>query len=611
MPDAVPRGPGGTAPPRPSRRAVLVALAAVWGTAAAGCARIPVSSPVRQGGVVQADPEPGYRVDPVGPVPGATPVEVVRGFLAAGVGVDEEFQAARSFLSSSRRASWRPTARTVVHPAGTLSVDQQSDAGPDGAVVVAVGAPELAQVDPTGAYRPSAVGQRQDFTVRLLRERGEWRIDDTPDLLLLDEARFQQTFTQRPVMFVARPAADVLVPDPRWLLDRPATATALVEQVLAGPPEQLAAATSSGAPSGTELPDGSVSIAGGIATVDLPAGLQRQRPAQVRQLQQQLSATLLASGLGITQVVTSLDGGELTPVGALPLPAPPDSDAPLVLSQDRVCQLVGSQLVPVEGLPAVPGAASPAARGDTVVVLVGGRTALQRLGAAVLDGAAEAMPAPLPLGAELTPPSIDADGWTWTTPAASTGSVLAVSADGAAVQVAAAWLAGRRVLGVRVAEDGVRALVTSTGQPGQPDAVRVDVAGIARADDGTPQSLTAAQEPPTPWLSAVSGAVWVGTTGVAVLGTVAPGSAQAESAGQAGGDPATLGAPAVWLVDGGRVTYLGGPPREAEAVTIAGGSGRQSLVVGGADGRIWPREGSRWLPLAAQPAPAFDPVYPG
>lgn len=589
---------------------MLVSLAAVWGTAAAGCARIPLSSPVRQGGVVEADPEPGYRVDPVGPVPGATPVEVVRGFLLAGVGVDEEFQAARSFLSSSRRASWRPTARTVVHPAGTLSVGQQADAAPDGVVVVAVSAPELAQVDPTGVYRPSAVGQRQEFSVRLLKESGEWRIDDAPDLLLLDEARFQQTFTQRPVVFVARPDADALVPDPRWLLDRAATATTLVEQVLAGPPPQLAGAASSGAPDGTDLPDGSVSIADGIATVDLPAGLQRQRPMLLRQLQQQVSATLLASGLGITQVVTSLDGGELTPVGALPLPTASDVDAPLVLSQDRVCQLVGSQLLPLEGLPAVPGAASPAARGDAVVVLVAGRTALQRLDAAQLDGAAEALPAALPLGAELTPPSVDPRGWTWTTPAASTGVVLAVSADDAVVQVTAGWLAGRRVLDLRLAEDGVRALVTSTGQPGQPDAVRVDVAGVERSADGAPVSLTASQDPPTPWLSAVSGAVWVGSTSVAVLGTVAPGSAQAESARLAGGDPAALGASAVWLVDGGRVTYLGGPPPEAGAVTIAGGAGRQSLVVGGSNGQIWPREGSRWLPLAL-PATAFDPVYPG
>ncbi|MBC3762841.1 GerMN domain-containing protein [Quadrisphaera sp. RL12-1S] len=607
----MPDGGGPVRPGRtglPGRRAVLLALTGLLGTAAAGCARIPVTGPVRQGRVVRADPDPGYRVEPVGPVPGATPEGVVRGFLLAGVGVEEEFQAAREFLSSSRRASWRPTALTVVLPVGALVV-QQGATSADGTVVVSVAAPELAQVDPTGVYRPSPVGQRREFSVTLLREDGQWRIDDAPDLLLLDEARFQQTFTQRPVMFVARPDGDVLVPDPRWLLDRPATATTLVEQVLAGPPSQLAAATSSGAPTGTDLPANSVTVTDGVATVDLPAGLQRQRAAQTRQLQQQVSATLQSSELGITQVVTSLDGGELSPVSTLPLPVPPDSDAPYLLSQDRVCRLVGSQVVPVEGLPAVPGAASPAVRDDAVVVLVAGRSALQRLSAAALDGAAEAMPPAVPLGADLTPPSIDPGGWTWTTPAACTGAVLAVGEDGAVAQVAAAWLAGRRVLGVRIAEDGARALVTSTGAAGQPDAVRVDVAGVQRSSSGAPQQLTAAQDPPTPWLASVAAAVWVGSTTVAVLGTVVPGSAQADSARLAGGGAASLDAPGVWLVDGGRVTYLGGPPGTAGAVTLAGGSGRQSLVVGAADGQVWPREGSRWLPL--QLPAAFDPVYPG
>lgn len=598
---------------RPGRRAVLLALTGALGAAAAGCARIPVSGPVRQGSVVEADPEPGYRVEPVGPVPGATPEEVVRGFLLAGVGVEEEFQAARAFLSSSRRASWRPTALTVVHPVGTLQVAQQSPpAGQERSgdvVVVSVGAPELAEVDPTGVYRPAQLGQRRDVTVTLSQEGGQWRIGDAPDLLLLDEARFQQTFTERPVMFVARPDADVLVPDPRWLLDRAATATTLVEQLLAGPPEQLAAATTSGAPSATALPDNSVTVALGTATVDLPAGLQRQRSALLRQLQQQVSATLLSSGLGITQVVTSLDGGELTPVAGLPLPTPPEAMSPLVVSGDRVCQLVGTQLVPLEGLPAVPGASSPASRDAAVVVLVAGRTALQRLDPAELDGDAAALPPALVLGQDLTPPSVDRFGWTWTTPAACTGAVLAVSPDGAVAQVTATWLAGRRVVGLRAAEDGARALVTSTGQPGQPDAVRVDVVGVQRTASGAPQALTAAQQPPTPWLSAVSGAVWVGATSTAVLGTVTPGSAQAASAQEAAADPAALDAPAVWLIDGGRVTHLGGPPATAGAVTIAGASGRQSLVVGGSGGSIWPREGSRWLELPLT-APAFDPVYP-
>ncbi|PWJ54812.1 Sporulation and spore germination [Quadrisphaera granulorum] len=606
----MPEGPRAAGP---RRRVVLVALAGGLGAALSGCARIPTSGPVRSGGVVEPDEEPGYRVDPVGPVPGATPEDVVRGFLLAGVGVDDEFGAARAFLSDPRRASWRPTALTVVHPAGALQVVQQGQpsAQPgeqEEQVTVAVGTPVTAEVDDTGRYRPAAVGQRRDVVMTLVREQGQWRIDDAPDLLMLDESRFSRVFTERSVMFVAR-AADVLVPDPRWLLDRPATATALVEQVLDGPPEWLARAVVSGAPTGTALPDNSVSVSRGVATVDLPSSLQRQRSALLRQLQQQTSATLLAAGLGITQVDLTLDGGELTDVAPQSLPAVADDEMPVVVSQDRVCRLVGAQLMPLEGLPVVPGASSPAVRGDVVVVLVGGRTALQRLEPAPLDGQVAQQPAAVPLGADLTPPSIDPLGWVWTTPAASGGTVLAVSAAGAPTEVSAPWLAGRRVIAMRAAPDGARMLVTSTGQGGQPDAVRVDVAGIARAGDGTPVALSADTAPPTPWLVGVAGAVWVGPTSVAVLGTVAADSAQAASASQTAGEAVSGAVPTVWLLEGGRATYLGGPPAEAGAATIAGGAGRQSIVVGGANGSIWPREGSRWLELILQ-APAFDPAYP-
>ncbi len=180
---------------------------------------------------------------------------------------------------------------------------------------------------------------------------------------------------------------------------------------------------------------------------------------------------------------------------------------------------------------------------------------------------------------------------------------------GVVAAVEASWLAGRRVVGLRVASDGARALVTSTGRAGQPDAVRVDVAGIRRSTAGAPQALTSDLEaPPTPWLTQVLAAAWVGATSVAVLGTATAGSGPAESASTATQEAVAVGAPTVWLLDGGRASDLGGPPPEAAPVTLAGGSGRQSLVVGGADGRVWPREGSRWLPLGIS---AADPAYPG
>ncbi|MBF5081418.1 LpqB family beta-propeller domain-containing protein [Quadrisphaera sp. INWT6] len=605
----------------PGRRSVLLALAGVLGGAVTGCAHIPGTGPVRTGGAVEAEDERGYRVQPPGPVPGASPAELVLGFLLAGIGVDDDFEAAREFLSSARRSSWRPTARTAVHPVATLELQvgeatgqpaagddaAQATGVPDGASVpVRVGAPVLAEVDPTGRYRSAPVGERVDVVLTLVGEGGQWRISDAPDLLLLDESRFGRVFSLRAVAFTSR-SSDALVPDPRWLLDRTAAATTLVEQVLEGPPAWLAPAVSSGAPSGTELPTGSVVVSAGTATVDLPASLQRERTSQLKELQRQVVATLGTLGSSATQVQVTLDGGELPSAGSATLDAGGGDGLPVVVADGAVQRLAGGQLVPVEGLPALPDPQDPAVLGDQLVVLVAGRTHVQRL--VLGDGGEPA--AAVPVGDELVPPSLDPLGWAWTTPASSAGTVTAVGPQGELVAVPAAWLAGRRVVGVRAAADGARLLVTSTGAAGQPDAVRVDVAAVSRSGSGTPQALTTDATPPTPWLAAAQGAVWLGSTSIAVLGAVVPGCAQAASATEATRAAAQAGAPAVWQIDGGRATDLGGPEPGAGAVRLAGatGTGRQSLLVGGADGRIWSREGSRWLALAG--LVAQDPSYPG
>ena len=606
----------------PGRRAVLLALAGVLGGAVTGCARIPGTGPVRAGGAVEAEEESAYRVQPPGPIPGASPAELVQGFLLAGIGVDDDFEAAREFLASGRRSSWRPTARTVVHPVASLALQVGEATGqpaagddaaqvtgvPEGATVpVRVGAPVLAEVDQTGRYSSAPVGQRVDVVLTLVGEGGEWRISDAPDLLLLDEGRFGRVFSLRAVAFTSR-SSDRLVPDPRWLLDRASAATTLVEQVLEGPPAWLAPAVSSGAPGGTALPAGSVVVSAGTATVDLPASLQRERTSQVKELQRQVVATLGTLGSGAGQVQVTLDGGELPAVGSATLDDGGTDGLPVVVADGVVQRLVGGQLVPVEGLPALPDPSDPAVLGDQLVVLVAGRTQVQRL---VLGDDAGAATPPVPVGDELVPPSVDPLGWAWTTPASSAGTVTATSPDGQVVAVPAAWLAGRRVVGVRAASDGARLLVVSAGAAGQPDAVRVDIAAVSRSGSGQPQALTTDATPPTPWLASAQGAVWLGPTSVAVLGVVVPGCAQEASASEATRAAARDGAPAVWQLDGGRATDLGGPEPGAGAVRLAGatGTGRQSLLVGGADGRVWSREGSRWLALAG--VAAQGPSYPG
>src|SRR5699024_4050411 len=101
---------------RPARRDVLRAAgaAAVLGLGAA-CARIPTSSPISSRTLTgQTQPGAPY-VQALPPAPGATPEEVVAGFVQAGVGSEEDFAVARDYLTAEAAASWDPEALITIY----------------------------------------------------------------------------------------------------------------------------------------------------------------------------------------------------------------------------------------------------------------------------------------------------------------------------------------------------------------------------------------------------------------------------------------------------------------------------------------------------------------
>lgn len=583
---------GGRRPVRVVLGGVLTALLVLT-----GCASIPTSGPVVAGSWPEPLEDPGYRVEPLGPAPRAGPADVVRGFLLAGIGVDDDFSVAREFLAAAQRGSWRPTAETVVHATGGLDV-VASPPAPDGSVQVVAAAPRTASVDEHGTYTAAGPGAVVRLDLRLVPEHGQWRITNAPDLLLLDEPDFSRTFRAQPLYFPER-ASGRLVPDTRWLLDRQSTATTVVDELLAGPSSWLAPAVASGAPSGSSLdPGGSVSVTPEhLAQVDLPASAQRSTPADLAVLRQQLEATLEAVP-EVYAVRVTVEGGALPDAGEPDTTGTVPDPAPVVLAGGGLARLHGGALEPVPQLPPLAGLdlAAPAVLGEQYAVLAADRSQLLRL----TQGRAGTPPVVL-TGTDLTAPSLDRYGWLWSTSAASPGTVTAVSPTGGVAAVDARWLAGRRVVSLRVSGDGARAVVASTGAPGQPDAVRVDVVSVRRQAGGTPQRLTAGPTPPTPWLSSVAQAVWVDDTTVAVLG--APAGASAEARTTSAG-----AAPQVWFLEAGRPTPLGAPDAGGGPVRLACGGSERSLLVGTADGRLWQRAGSLWAQVAAG---GSDPAYAG
>src|SRR5699024_7305917 len=140
-----------------------------------GCAAIPSSG---ESGVIDVEERPERvqsEIEPDGPVAGADPNAIVRGFLAAGAGYTDDFAVARSFLTEDFASEWDPQSSVVVMPTGAdfdtvtaeVSSDQQS---------ISMTLPVGASLDSQRVYREERPGSEVDRDFELRQVNGEWRI---------------------------------------------------------------------------------------------------------------------------------------------------------------------------------------------------------------------------------------------------------------------------------------------------------------------------------------------------------------------------------------------------------------------------------------------------
>jgi len=144
-----------------------------------GCASIPSNG---ETGVISVEDQAQRvqsEVEPEGPVEGADPNSIVRGFLAAGAGHADDFAVARSFLTEDFSQDWEPESSVVVMPGGAdfdtitseVSSDQQS---------ISMSLPVDATLDSQRVYREERDDTEVDRDFTLRQVNGEWRISSAP-----------------------------------------------------------------------------------------------------------------------------------------------------------------------------------------------------------------------------------------------------------------------------------------------------------------------------------------------------------------------------------------------------------------------------------------------
>lgn len=449
--------------------AVLALLLAVLLSA---CTGLPTSGPVVAGESIDDE---GGSVDfsflPDAPPPGATPEQIVSGFLAAGSGPRDDWGTARQFLSPDARSTWQPTARATIDLPG----ERMFSTSADGTVTVTV-TPE-ADVDATGALS-MVDGGSMPLSFRLVEVDGEWRISQAPDGVVLDRARFQAVFREYSVMYFD-PTWSYLVPDRRWF---PATnaATHIAEALIDGEPSPwLAGSVSSAFPSNLELATRAVPLESGIAQVPLSQSALAIVPDTRNRMQAQLEASLQSAGVIGAQM--SVDG---EPVAAQAVEVRPIrvDVRPLVLTDDAFGFLSGSEIEPIAGLsPAITGLDPVAVQVDADRTAAAVRSAAGAVLRVESDGTFEVVDE----RSGLVDPSIDPRGYIWSVPAGSPASMTATGPDGAAVSLTDAWPGASQISAIDVSRDGTRmaALVRDGSRPA------LWVAGILRDENGVPVGL--------------------------------------------------------------------------------------------------------------------------
>ena len=544
------------------RRRIPVLLIAILAVVLTACAGLPTSGRINYGlGTADApDEEEISFLLPDSPQPGATPEQIVEGFIRAGSGpgLDANWDRAREFLTDELAREWRPEAGVTIDVVG----DRVPTSPGEGTVKLAIDA--VATVDDIGTYERAEVGE-QVLDFELVQVGGEWRISVAPDGVVLDENVFPRVFHRYSVMYFD-PSWQYLVPDARWF---PTTNSAgrVAEALVDGPASALLAeSVTSAFPEAVEVA-AVVPVTGNVADVDLNEAALSADPETLDRMYTQLLESLRTANIADVELRVDSVPIDVEPVDVRSTRVP---GAPLVLTAEGFGFLTGGEtLDPIPGISELVEQFAPVA----VQVAPDRRVAAARLESGeVMRFRENETFDTLDSRPRLVDPSIDPFGIVWSVPRDEPAAVRAFLPDATPIDVADAWSGATSITAMAVSRDGTRvaAIVGAGGR------TALWVAGIVRGRDQVPVRLGDPVK-----LSAVTnagvGLAWLDDLSVGVLSADAEGSTVIEQV--VGGTASTSSA-------------------AAGMASIAGGTSLSSARLRADDGTLYVKRGTGWQPTA-------------
>lgn len=452
------------------RKFLIAAFATATLLFTTACAQLPHDGQVLVGPNIEAGLETDYLYySPSGPVENATQEQILQGFINAGTGPQNDYSIARSFLSSEFAAKWDPNARVVVQSSKPQITMSESNSA---TVVV----PLVASIDERGQFEVAKQGSTESFGFEFVKEGEQWRISKAPNLTMVIRPVFDVIFKAYSIYFYDN-QSKYLVPDVRWFPSRASTSTRLISAMLKGPSDWLANTVHSEIPEGTSLNLNTVTVAEGIASVDLSKKALTASVHQKRLMQAQISKSLMQLP-SVYSVRVSIERGVLD---SFTLPS----------DFDRVMTPVGlidNNLVHIDSGSQTPVPEANTAIGDRTATEFGLRADEKLLAYNTPSGTYLSylgvlgeQPKLLSSRNDFLAPIIDKQGFTWLI-AQNGGGILVFDANGKRINFDSRWLTGSKVTAFAISGEGSRiAAIVGDGKN-----TKLWVSGIVRDESGVP-----------------------------------------------------------------------------------------------------------------------------
>lgn len=467
----------------------------------AGCASLPSGINVEIGPELTAPEQQELSFySPASPLPGATPSEIVSGFLSAGTGPQNDYEVAREYLTDGFAPRWRPGEQTLIRVG---AYDLQSASDEVQIVSVMVGA----RVNADGSF-DNITPSTSNLRFRLAKENGEWRISSAPNLTVVTVPVFEVVFSQFPIYFLDSTASQ-LVPDVRWFPKRSSTPTQLVAALLNGPASWLSESVLSAIPAGTQLQVNAVLVQEGKAMVDLDATALGADARQRGLLLTQLRSTLLQLP-GVVDVAVLIAGAEQD-IEPADIPAIPASST-YALTDSGILRLSGSEAGPVLGTEDLAASLSASLlavgpQGEEFILVA--QSGIYR---AKSDNGAFSSKK-ISNSSLVSDIQVDAFGNTWVFRSANSGNVEIISSGDESAEVSLPFTGN--VVSAAISPEGARlaVVISDSGQS-------VRLFGIVRNQQGLPIRLTGNLNA-EPEAVGVSSITWQSSTILRVLSKTA------------------------------------------------------------------------------------------